>query len=151
MSVVRLKRARRRLSIRYYICTDEGPVRVPLHLFRGLVSGEARLPQLANSLQHVVEASIETDPKGGKRIRTRSTSTRFDAEGKVDLRQPAEIVAVLLEGSQPKHVADNVLDIGPTIRSRRSERETSWRAPSSVLRLIRADIEGKKKLPTLFS
>jgi hypothetical protein len=96
MSVVRLKRARRRLSIRYYICTDEGPVRVPLRLFRGLVSGEARLPHLANSLQRVVEASIETDPKGAKRIRTRSTSTRFDAAGKVDLRQPAEIVAVLL-------------------------------------------------------
>jgi hypothetical protein len=150
MSVVRFKkRARRRLSIRYYLCTDGGPVRVPLHLFRGLVTGEARLPQLANSLQHVVEALIESDNKGDKKIRTRSTKTRFDAEGKVDLHQAAEIVAVLLEGSVPKRITDNVLDIGPTIRAHRSERETMWRAPSSVLRLIRADIEGKKKLPTL--
>ncbi len=149
MSVVRFKRPRRRLSIRYYLCTEEGPVRVPLRLFRGLVSGEARLPQLANSLQYIVEALIETNPTGGKKIRTRSTATRFDAEGKVDLRQAAEIVAVLLGGSQPKRVADNVLDIGPTIRARRSERDITWHAPSSVLRLIRANIESRKKLPTL--
>jgi hypothetical protein len=151
MAVVQLKRARPRRSIRYYLCTDEGPFRVPLHLFGGLVSGETRLPQFANSLQHVVEALIETDPKGGKKIRTRSTSTRFNAEGKVDLSQAAEIVAVLFEGPQSKRVADNVLDIGPTIRARRSERETSWRAPSTILRLIRADIEGKKRLPILLA
>ena len=149
MAVVPFKRARSRRSIRYYLCTDEGPFRVPLRLFRGLVSGETRLPQFANSLQHVVEALIETDRKGGKKTRTRSTSTRFDAEGKVDLLQAAEIVAVLLEGSQSKRIADNVLDIGPTIRARRSERETLWRAPPSILRLVRADIEGKKKLPML--
>ena len=148
MSVVRLKKARRRLSIRYYLCTDEGPFRVPLRLFRGFVSGEIRLPQFANSLQHFVEALVEEDVKKGKTINTRSTSTRFDAYGKVDLRHAVEAIAVLAEGSQPKHVAEKVLDVGPTIRARRLEREAAWRAPSSVLRLIRADIEGKKKLPT---
>ena len=148
MSVVRLKKARRRLSIRYYLCTDEGPFRVPLRLFRGLVSGEIRLPQLANSLQHFVEALVEEDVKKGKTINTRSTSTRFDAYGKVDLRHAVEAIAVLAEGSQPKHLAEKVLDVGPTIRARRLEREAAWRAPSSVLRLIRADIEGKKKLLT---
>jgi hypothetical protein len=147
MAVISFKRARRRRSIRYYLCTDEGPFRVPLHVFRGLVSGDARLPQLANSLQHVVEALIEADAKGGKRIKTRSTSTRFDAEGKIDLNQAAEIVGVLVEGSQPKRITDNILDIGPTIRARRSEHEAKWRASSSTLRLIRADVEGKKKLP----
>ena len=61
---------------------------------------------------------------------------------------PTEVVGVLLEGAQPKLVEENVLDIGPTIRARRSARETSWRAPASMLRLIRTDIEGGKKLPT---
>jgi hypothetical protein len=149
MAVVPFKRARRRLSIRYYLCTDQGALRIPLRLFRDLISGEARLPQVANSLQHIVEASIETDPNGGKKIRTRSTSTRFNAEGKVDIGQAAEIVAVLLEGSKPKRIADNILDVAPTIRARRSEHETAWRAPSVTLRVIRADIEGRKKLPTL--
>jgi hypothetical protein len=146
MTVVHFKRTRRRL--RYYLCTDEGPFRVPLRLFRGLVSGEIRLPQFANSLQHFVEALVEADVKKGKTINTRSTSTRFDAQGKVDLRHAIEAIAVLAEGSQPKRVAEKVLDVGPTIRARRLEREAAWRAPSSVLRLIRADIEGKEKLPT---
>jgi hypothetical protein len=74
MSVVRLKRARRRFSIRYYLCTDEGPFRVQLRLFRGLVSGEIRLSQFANSLQHFVEALVEEYVKKGKTINTRSTS-----------------------------------------------------------------------------
>jgi hypothetical protein len=148
MTVVRFKRARRRLSIRYYVCTDEGPFRIQLHLFRGLVSGEIRLSQFANSLQHLVEALVEEDVKKGKTINTRSISIRFDAHGKVDLRHVAEAIAVLAEGSQPKRVAEKVLDVGSTIRARRLERESAWRAPLSVLRLIRADIEGKKKLPT---
>ena len=148
MAVVRFRRARRRRSIRYYLCTDEGPVRLPLRLFRDLVSGEIGLPQFADSLQHLVEALVEDDVKKGKTINTRSTSTRFDAHGKVDLRHAVEPIAVLAEGSQPKRVAEKVIDVGPTIRARRLEREAAWRAPSLVLRLIRADIEGRKKLPT---
>ncbi len=49
MSVVRFKRPRRRLSIRYYLCTDKGPVRVPLRLHRDLVSGAIAVPQFANN------------------------------------------------------------------------------------------------------
>jgi hypothetical protein len=147
MAVVRFKRARARRSIRYYLCTAEGTFRVPLRLFRGLVSGEIRVPQFANSLQYFVEVLVEEVNKR-KTINARSTSTRFDAHGKVDLHHVVEAIAVLAEGSQPKHVFEKVLDVGPTIRARRLEREAAWRAPSSVLRLIRADIEGKKKLPT---
>jgi hypothetical protein len=83
MSVVRFKRARPRRSIRYYLCTDEGAFKVTLRLFRGLISGEIKLPQFANSLQHFVEALIEKDTKKRKTISTRSTSTRFDSHGKV--------------------------------------------------------------------
>ena len=90
---------------------------VPLRLFRGLVSGEIRLRQFANSLRHFVEALVEEDVKKGKTINTRSTSTRFDAHGKVDLRHAVEPIAVLAEGSQPKRVTEKVLDVGPTIRA----------------------------------
>ena len=149
MSVVRLKRARRRLSIRYYICTDEGPVRVPLRLHQDLVSGKTAMPQFAQSLQHFVEVLIEVGPKSARKIHMRSTSTRFGANGKVDLRHAVEAIAVVVEGSKPRQLGGKVIDAGPAIRANRLERETAWRAPSSVLRLIRADIEGKKKLPTL--
>ena len=123
-------------------------MRLPLRLFRGLVSGEISCLSLPTLYNTIVEVLVEEDVKKGKTINTRSTSTRFDAYGKVDLRHAVEAIAVLAEGSQPKHVAEKVLDVGPTIRARRLEREAAWRAPSSVLRLIRADIEGKKKLPT---
>jgi hypothetical protein len=108
-------------------------------LFRGLISGEIKLPQFANSLQHFVEALIEKDTKKRKTISTRSTSTRFDSHGKVDLRHAVDAIAVLAEGSEPKRVSEQVLDVGPTIRARRLERDAVWRAPLSVVRLIRAD------------
>jgi hypothetical protein len=149
MAVVSFKRARRRLSVRYYLCTGEGPVRVPLRLQRDLVSGEKAMPQLAHSLQHFIEVLIEVGPKSAKNIRMRSTSTRFDANGKVDLPHAVEAIAALVEGSKPRQLGGKLIDAGPAIRANRLEREAAWRAPSSVLRSIRADIEGKKKLPTL--
>src|SRR5262245_16234795 len=149
MAVVQFKkRARPRRSIRYYLCTDEGPFRVPLRLVRSLVAEEIVMPRFASSLQHFVEVLIEVDPKSGKKIKTRSTSALFDAEGKMDLHHATEALSVLMEGPQPKPVTEKVLDIEPTLRARRLERDAAWRAPPSALRLIRADIEGRKRLPT---
>jgi hypothetical protein len=122
---------------------------VPLRLHQDLVSGKTAMPQLAQSLQHFVEVLIEIGPKSARKINMRSTSTRFNANGKVDLRHAVEAIAVVVEGSKPRQLGGKVIDVGPTIRANRLERETAWRAPSSVLRSIRADIEGKKKLPTL--
>jgi hypothetical protein len=121
-----------------------GAIQVPLSLIRKVVSGELALPQFANSLQHFVEALIEADPKSGKKIKTRSTSTRFDGEGRVDLHQATEVVSVLVEDSQPKWVTEKVLDIGPTIRARRSRNAKHGERPP----LIRVDIEGRKRFPT---
>ena|SRR5262245_38531753 len=123
MAVVRFKkRARPRRSIRYYLCTAEEPFRVPLGLVRSLVAEEIVMPLFANSLQHFVEALIEAD-KSGKKIKTRSTSARFDAEGRMDLHHATEALSVLVEGSKPKRVTEKILDIGPTVRARRLERE----------------------------
>ena len=63
MSVVRFKRTRRRLSIRYYLCTDDGPVRLPLRLCRDLADRVIALPQFANSVQRMVEVLIESKAK----------------------------------------------------------------------------------------
>jgi hypothetical protein len=149
MAVVRFRKPRQRRSIRYYLVTDEGPVRMPLRLHRDLVSGEVVMPRFANSLQHFVEVQIEAGPERGRKIHMRSTSTRFDANRRVDLHHAVEAIAVLVEGSKPRPLREKVLDVVPAIRANRLERETTWRAPPSVLRAIRADIEGKNKLPTL--
>ena len=59
MSVVRFKRARHRLSIRYYLCTDDGPLRMPLRLCRDLAKRVIALPEFANSIQRMVEVLIQ--------------------------------------------------------------------------------------------
>ena len=135
-----------RISVRYYLCTDAGPVRLPRRLCRELADRVIALPQFANSIQRMVEVLIQTEPGKTKSVHFRSTSTRFDKDGKVDLHHAAETMAVILGGSEPKRTSENVVDIRPTLRTRAHEREMSWRIPQSVKRLILADVEGEAKL-----
>ena len=81
------------------------------------------LPQFANSNQRMVETLIQTEAGKTKSVHLRPTSTRFDEEGKVDLHHGAEAMAVILGGSRPKRISKNVLDIGPTLRTRGGENE----------------------------
>ena len=66
----------------------------------------------------------------------------------MDLHHAAEAMAVILGGSAPKQdKRKRTLDIRPTLRTRAHERETNWRIPQSVKRLILADVNGEAKLP----
>jgi hypothetical protein len=94
MAVVRFPRKRHRLSIRYYLITDEGPARMPLRLLRDLVSGDVAAPQFANSFQRKIEVLIWSEPEGGRTIKMRPTTSRFDAGGRVDLHYADEAAAM---------------------------------------------------------
>jgi hypothetical protein len=146
MPVVRFKRPRRRVSMRYYLCSDEGPLRMPLRLRRDLANQTVALPRFANSIQRTVEVIIHAEPNKTS-VHLRPTSTRFDKEGKVDLQHAVEGVAVILGGSEPKLISKNVVDIGPTLRTRAREREMIWSIPQTLRRLILADVKGETKLP----
>ena len=122
-------------------------MRLPLRLSRDLADRVIALPHFANSNQRMVETLILTEAGKTKSVHLRPTSTRFDEEGKVDLHHGAEAMAVILGGSRPKRISKNVLDIGPTLRTRAREREASWRIPQSIKRLILADVKGEGKLP----
>ena len=100
-----------RISVRYYLCTDAGPVRLPLRLCRELADRVIALPQFANSIQRMVEVLIQTEPGKTKSVHFRSTSTRFDKDGKIDLHHAAETMAVILGGSKPKRISENVVDM----------------------------------------
>ena len=99
------------------------------------------LPQFANSVQRMVEVLID---KAGKieKIELRPTDSRFDKNGKIDLRHAAEAMAIILGGSAPKQVDENVLDIRSTLNSRERERQTKWRIYPSLKKLILADVRG---------
>ena len=100
-----------RITVRYYLCTDAGPVRLPRRLCRELADRVIALPQFANSIQRMVEVLIQTEPGKTKSVHFRSTSTRFDKDGKVDLHHAAETMAVILGGSEPKRISENVVDM----------------------------------------
>ena len=138
-----------RINVRYYLCTDAGPVRLPRRLCRELADRVIALPQFANSIQRMVEVLIESKAGKTEKIELRPTHSRFDEDGKIDLRHAAEAMAIILDGSAPKQVGENVLDIQSTLRSRARERETKWRISPPLKKLILADVNGETKLPVL--
>jgi hypothetical protein len=95
----------------------------------------------------MVEVLIQTEADKTKSVHLRPTSTRFDEVGKLDLHYAVEAMAVILGGSEPKRISKDVLDIGPTLRTRAREREANWRIPQSIKRSILADVKGGAKLP----
>src|SRR5215510_11630589 len=141
MTAVGFKRTRSRLSMRYYLCTNTGPVRLPPRLCRDLADRLIALPQFANSIQRGVEVLIARKAGKIETIEVRPTHSRFDENGKIDLRHAAEAMAIILGGAAPKQIGENVLDIRPTLGSRARARETKWRIPASK-KLILADAKG---------
>ena len=148
MAVIPLRSSRRRLSMRYYLCTTSGPVRVPLRLFQKLVAGEVALPEFAGTVQHFAEVLV-TRGSAGRQVKIRATTSKFDDAGHIDLSHAVEAVDVAVMGPSPRKIGNKVIDIGPTIRSNRLKEENSWRLSPDVRRKIRADLSGDIKLATL--
>jgi len=111
MAVVPFKRARRRLSIRHYLCTEAGPFRVTSRLARELAHREVAAPQFANSVQRMVEVFVETVGGEIREIQIRPTNVRFDQQGKADLHDTAETMAVMVGALEPTKVGENVFDV----------------------------------------
>ena len=149
MAVIPLRNSRRRVSMRYYLCTTSGAMRVPLRLFQKLVAGEVALPEFAGTVQHFAEVLITRGSGPGKKLKIRATTSHFDDTGHMDLFHAVEAVAVAVMGPSPRKLSDKVIDIAPTIFSNKLKEENSWRPPPDVLRKIRADLSGDIKIATL--
>jgi len=78
MAVVRFKKKARRvrISLRHYICTEAGPLRVTSRLARELAHREVAAPQFANSIQRMAEVFVETVAGDVKDIQIRARPTR---------------------------------------------------------------------------
>ena len=147
MAVVRFPRKRRRLSLRHYICTEAGPFRVTSRLARELAHREVAVPQFANSVQRMVEVFVETVAGEIRDIQIRPTHARFDQEGKADLHDAAEAMAVIIDALKPTRVGENVFDVTGKLRAIQRERETHWRIDQPLKKAIMADVGGEAKLP----
>jgi hypothetical protein len=146
MAIIPFPRARRRLSIRYYLCTGATPVRIPLRLYRDLVSGKIAAAEFAGTIQHIAEALITVTPVEGRRLKIRATAAHFNKAGLMDLSSAAQAVALAIEGTKPESIGRS---IGATLRSRKAKSETSWRISPAAAKMIRDDIEGNVRLMTL--
>lgn len=146
MAVIPLRKIRRRLIVRYYICTDRGLRRMPLKLYRDLLAGETALPQFANKTKSIIETLLWRPSGRAAQIRARITSDHFDDRGILDLADAAETISIVLEGSKPKRLGHNLIDIGPVIRSRKLAHSTQ-RVPRFLMQQIREDVEGTNRLP----
>jgi|GEM_PF-5609403 len=149
MAIVPFPRKRRRLSIRYYLCTEATPVRIPLRLYRDLVSGKIAIAKFAGTVQRIAEILITFGPGEARQIKIRATAAHFDKEGRMDLSHAAEAAALAIEGTKPKRVGRNILDIAKTLQFRKLKSETAWRIRPAMAKAMRDDIEGRLKLPTL--
>jgi len=149
MAVVRFKkRVRRvRVSLRHYICTEGGPLRITSRLARELAHREIAAPHFANSIQRMVEVFVETVGGDIKAIEIRPTHARFDQEGKADLHYAAEAMAVIVNALEPTRRRENVYDVTGTLRAAKRERETHWRMDQRLKKAIIADVRGETKLP----
>ena len=147
LAVIRLKRKRRRLSLRHYICTETGPFRVTSRLARELAHREVAVPQFANSVQRMVEVFVEKVAGEIRDIQIRPTHARFDQQGKADLRYAAEAMAVFIDELEPTKVGENLYDVTGMLRAIQRERETHWRIGQPLKKAIMADVRGEAKLP----
>ena len=88
-----------RINVRYYLCTEVGPVRLPRRLACDLSEHVIALPQFANSVKRMVEVLIQSKHSKIEKLELRPTHSRFDENGKIDLRHAAEAMAIILGGS----------------------------------------------------
>lgn len=152
---MRKPRSSDRLSSRYYLWTDDGPWRISQRTHVDLVTGAFGLPQYANSKQKVVEVLFQRDPHDLGSIRARGIYYHFDEKGRLNLLAASEAAASAIEGSRPRHVVDNLFDIGPAVRHRRWVANQTWKVSPAILRRITADLRSqpsflrKKPIPLL--
>ena len=143
----------KRTLVRYYLCDDHQVLwRISNRLINGLVSGELSLPEFAGTRQKVLEVFFSYSAKKHLLSKTRAIIYPFSADGTLDLYPPLEAYAATLEGAHPRKIAVNVIDIGPTIRSKKWSTVQRWTPSREMIEAIEADIapaSGSRKIPRL--
>jgi hypothetical protein len=143
----------KRTLVRYYFCDDHQVLwRISNRLFSGLVSGELSLPRFAGKRQKGLEVFFSYSAKKLFRWETRAVIFPFSTDGTLDLNPALETYAATLEGARPRKIAANVIDIGPTIRTKKWITEQRWTPSREMIEAIEADIaptSGSRKIPRL--
>jgi hypothetical protein len=138
-----------RISVRYYLWSAEGLLRITQRLHHNLFDRTAALPQYAGTKQKIVEVLIQRLTSRDYSIGARGIAYPFDAKGFLDVK------ALALEGSLElsrfRSTETNILDLRPSIKRRRFQEQYTWKPSKTMLDDVWNDIDpGRpKKRPRL--
>jgi len=132
-----------RWSLRYYFVFDDERLllRLPNTTHHKLLDEELAIPKLANQKVRLLEVFVSTVEKG-KILDARGSICSFGPDGKVILHIPAEAVANELDRIQSRATDSKVIELEPTIRSRKWETDNTWKPSASLVQRVQSDLVG---------
>ena len=111
-----------RISVRYYLWSPEGPLKITRRLHRELFGRDVAMPQFAGTKQKIFEVFIHRLTSRDYSISARGIVYPFDAKGFLDIK------ALALEGSLElsrfRSTETNIFDLRPSIKRRRFTNST---------------------------
>jgi hypothetical protein len=89
------------------------------------VSGESKLLQFAHKRCKIIEVLVTRQLSEPITIGVRGMVYAFDAKGRLDLSDVGEAMEIVTQGSRPRRLQGNVIDVNPVLRDRRWSDETA--------------------------
>lgn len=141
-----------RISVRYYLWSSEGLLRITARLHRDLVERALALPQYAGTKQKVLEVFVQPLTEMDYSIRARGVVYPFDSKG--FLASGTYLPDILANMSRFKSHQRNIVDLSPLIRRRNFRDKYTWKPSKSILDEVWSDIEPRRakkqlRLPVL--
>jgi hypothetical protein len=136
------------ISVRCYLWSAEGPLRITERFHRDLIDGDVALPQYAGTKQKILELFVKHITSNDYSLAARGVIYPFDVRGFLDDR--SYLQGALPEISRFRNAQANIVDLAPSIKQRRFRVEYTWRPTRSMLAAIRSDVgPGRGKVAVL--
>jgi hypothetical protein len=132
---------KQRLIVRYYLWADDGPWRLPNRLHQDLIDRKVALPQYAGTKQKIAEVFARRVGGDTFSLRGQGNIFTFDKDGYLDLSAYIEATSMVVEGTEPKRIGENIFDVKPALKHQRFARENLWKPTPSMLRLLVTDFQ----------
>lgn len=140
MLLVKRPQKRARTVTRYYLWLDGRAWRLTHNLHTGIVSGEIRFPNFANTYQRLMRVS--TSQIGQRRtVQVQASTYLFDKDGRLDLVDQAN-AAQDIAGVERQN---NVMDVKRILAGRRWQLKHHWEPPNEAILQVEADILPEKR------
>lgn len=138
------------ISVRFYLFTDEGMLRISQRVMDGLCHNQDSMPQYADTKQKIANVVVELENGKPSRILEATGSyLRFNKHGKVHVSLVRSAFQAMetydaLERSK-RSASSKIVDLSPKLNRKKWEREHRWQPSVKDLDEISADIWKQKR------